>query len=160
MPQSLSEILIHAVFSTKDRKPLIPSEFQLPLHAFLAGVCRKAGCEGLRVGGVADHVHLAVRLSRTITAAELIEELKTASSKWIKTQAVGLSRFHWPRGYGVFSIGYSNCRRCYVTLTRSPSIIGRERSRRNTEKYCSVTRLPLTSVMCGTDAPGFQPLFA
>src|ERR1043165_2934486 len=64
MPQSLSEILIHAVFSTKDRAGLIPGELQEPLHAFLAGVCRKAGCEGLRVGGVSDHVHLAIRLSR------------------------------------------------------------------------------------------------
>src|SRR5690349_13278391 len=100
MPQSLSEVLIRAVFSTKDREPLISTELQAPLHAFLAGVCRKAGCEGLRVGGVADHVHLAVRFSRTITAAELIEELKTASSKWIKTQAAGLNRFHWQRGYG------------------------------------------------------------
>ena len=107
MPQSLSEILVHAVFSTKDREPSIPAEVQAPLHAFLAGVCRNAGCEGLRVGGVADHVHLAVRLSRTITVAALIEELKTASSKWIKTQREGLKGFHWQRGYGAFSIGYS-----------------------------------------------------
>ena len=107
MPQSLSEILIHAVFSTKDRAGLIPGELQEPLHAFLAGVCRKAGCEGLRVGGVSDHVHLAIRLSRTITIAALIEDLKTASSKWIKSQSAGLAEFRWQRGYGAFSIGFS-----------------------------------------------------
>jgi putative transposase len=107
MPQSLSEILVHIVFSTKDREASIPGEVHAPLHAFLAGVCRNAGCEGLRVGGVADHVHLAVRISRTITVAALIEELKTASSKWIKTQCTGMKGFHWQRGYGAFSIGYS-----------------------------------------------------
>jgi putative transposase len=107
MPQSLSEILIHVVFSTKDRTPAIPEKWQAPLHAYLAGICRTAGCEGLRVGGVADHVHLAVRLARTVTVAALIEELKTASSKWIKTKAAGLNGFHWQRGYGAFSIGRS-----------------------------------------------------
>jgi putative transposase len=61
----------------------------------------------LRVGGVADHLHVAIRLSRTITVAALIEELKTASSKWIKTQGDGLNHFQWQRGYGAFSIGYS-----------------------------------------------------
>ena len=107
MHQSLSEILLHVVFSTKDRRHTIPTQLLTPLHAYLAGCCRNTGCEGLRVGGVADHVHLAVRLGRTITVAALIEELKTASSKWIKLQAGGLNGFHWQRGYGVFSIGRS-----------------------------------------------------
>ena len=106
MPQSLSEILLHIVFSTRDRVPLIPAELQPSLHAYLAGICRTAGCEGLRVGGVADHVHLAVRLSRTLAVATLIEDLKTTSSKWIKTQS-GENGFSWQRGYGAFSIGYS-----------------------------------------------------
>ena len=107
MPQSLSEILLHVVFSTKDRAQIIPKDLQPPLHAFLAGICRTAGCEALRVGGVSDHVHLAVRHSRTVTVATLIEDLKTTSSKWIKTQATGLNEFHWQRGYGAFSIGRS-----------------------------------------------------
>jgi len=107
MPQSLSEILIHIVFSTKDRAPFIAADLQAPLHAFLAGVCRTANCEALRVGGVADHVHLAIRLSRTVTMAALIEDLKSASSKWIKVQDAALRDFHWQRGYGAFSIGRS-----------------------------------------------------
>jgi REP element-mobilizing transposase RayT len=57
------------------------------------------------VGGTADHVHLAVRLCRTVAIAELVEELKTSSSKWIKTQRAGLHKFSWQRGYGAFSIG-------------------------------------------------------
>ena len=66
---------------------------------------RNAECECYRVGGVADHVHLAVRIGRTVTAADLIGELKTSSSKWLKTQSPGLAGFAWQRGYGAFSVG-------------------------------------------------------
>jgi REP element-mobilizing transposase RayT len=57
------------------------------------------------VGGVADHVHLAIRLSRTTNVAEIVEQLKSSSSKWIKTQSPELSKFAWQRGYGAFSVG-------------------------------------------------------
>jgi REP element-mobilizing transposase RayT len=90
MPQSLSYLL---VFSTKDRAPILDASVRPALHAYLATVVRNAGCECYRVGGVADHVHLAVRISRTITIAQLIEELKTSSSKWLKTQAPDLAHF-------------------------------------------------------------------
>jgi len=96
---------VHLVFSTKDRLPLIGESIRDGLHAFLAGAARAAGCECFRVGGVADHVHLAVRLSRTITVAQLIEDLKTSSSKWIKEQSAKLGVFAWQRGYGAFSVG-------------------------------------------------------
>jgi REP element-mobilizing transposase RayT len=86
------------------------------LHAYLATVARNVDCECFRVGGVADHVHLAVRLSRTITMAQLIEELKTSSSKWLKTQSPALAALAWQRGYGAFSIGpsYLNAHLHYI----------------------------------------------
>lgn len=105
MPQSLSLNLVHLVFSTKDRMPLITSSVLPQLHAYLATVARKNDGECYRVGGVADHVHLAIRLSRTVALADLVSELKTSSSKWMKEQAPGLSKFSWQRGYGAFSIG-------------------------------------------------------
>jgi putative transposase len=105
MPQSLSLVILHVIFSTKDRRPLIDSVTRPKLHAYLATVARNADCEAYRVGGVADHVHLAIRLSRTITIAKLVEELKTSSSKWLKTQSRDLSAFSWQRGYGCFSVG-------------------------------------------------------
>ncbi|MEI7929526.1 MAG: IS200/IS605 family transposase [Verrucomicrobiales bacterium] len=108
MPQSLSYLLTHIVFSTKDRAPVIDPVVRPALHAYLATVARNVDCECFRVGGVADHVHLAVRLSRTITMAQLIEELKTSSSKWLKTQSPGLATFAWQRGYGAFSVGPSD----------------------------------------------------
>lgn len=108
MPQSLSNILIHIVFSTKDRAPLLGPTTRPALHAYLATVARNADCECYRVGGVADHVHLAVRFSRTITMANLIENLKTSSSKWLKTQSPDLAGFSWQRGYGAFSVEPAN----------------------------------------------------
>lgn len=108
MPQSLSYLLTHIVFSTKDRAPVLDATVRLALHAYLATVARNVDCECFRTGGVADHVHLAVRLSRTITMAELIEELKTSSSKWLKTQSPALAAFAWQRGYGAFSVGPSD----------------------------------------------------
>ncbi len=108
MPQSLSHILIHLVFSTKDRHPFIGKNIQSHLHAYLASVVRDMGCECPRAGGVEDHVHLAIRLSRTLTTAELVEKVKVSSSKWMKTQFSDCSAFSWQRGYGVFSVGPSD----------------------------------------------------
>ena len=105
MPQSLSLIIVHIIFSTKERHRFLDLEIRPRLHAYLATIARNVGCEAYRVGGVSDHVHLAVRLPRTITVASLVEELKTSSSKWLKTQSNRLSDFSWQRGYGCFSVG-------------------------------------------------------
>lgn len=104
MPQSLSNVLLHLIFSTKDRHPWLGPDVRPALHAYLATVARNSGCLCDRAGGVADHVHLAIRLSRTITIAALVEALKTSSSKWLKTQSTDLGSFAWQRGYGVFSL--------------------------------------------------------
>jgi len=105
MPQSLSNILVHVVFSTKDRAANLDDAIRSRLHAYLATVVRESGYECPRVGGTADHVHLAVHLSRTLTIAKLVEGVKTSSSKWLKPQSRGLEEFAWQRGYGAFSVG-------------------------------------------------------
>ena len=108
MPQSLAHILVHLVFSTKDREPWLGPAHRPSLHAYLAEVARNTGCGCHRVGGVLDHVHLAITLSRTVTVASLVETVKTSSSKWLKTQLPTMSRFAWQRGYGAFSVGPSD----------------------------------------------------
>jgi len=105
MPESVSLVIVHVIFTTKDRHPFIVSDMRPRLHAYLATVARNAGCEAYRVGGMAEHIHLALRLSRTITIADLVETLKTSSSKWVKTQSQSLVGFSWQRGYGCFSVG-------------------------------------------------------
>lgn len=107
MPQSLSKILLHVVFSTKGRTPMIPTEVHADLHAYLAGACRALGCEAYRVGGTDDHVHIACALSRTLTTSKLLEEIKKTSSSWIKTKDARCRLFSWQAGYGAFSLGQS-----------------------------------------------------
>lgn len=103
MPQTLSFNLVHLVFSTKHRAPFITDDIRSNLHAYLAGTARRLDCECFRVGGVADHVHLAVKLATTRMAAKVVSEIKTGSSAWMKEQGVG--KFAWQRGYGLFSVG-------------------------------------------------------
>ena len=106
MPQSLSKVFLHVVFSTKDRLPHLKKTLQSELHAYLAILVRDCDAEAYRVGGTEDHVHLAVTLPRTLTQADLVQQLKTASTHWLKREKK-LSSFAWQRGYGIFSIGKS-----------------------------------------------------
>ena len=107
MPQSLSKVIIHIIFSTKDREPWLDSDVRPRTHAYLATVCRDLSAEITHVGGVADHVHIVTTLPRTLSQAEFIEKIKKASSKWIKTVNVRYRGFFWQRGYGVFSVSPS-----------------------------------------------------
>ena len=108
MPQSLAQIYLYIVFSTKNRQPFFhDTVFSKELHAYLAGICRKQNCLAKLIGGYADHVHLLCSLSRNKTVADLIQELKTSSSVWIKKQKPEWENFHWQDGYGVFSVSSS-----------------------------------------------------
>lgn len=107
MSQSLGMVIVHLVFSTKSRAPLILAEIRPRLHAYLAEAARGLGSHAYRVGGVADHVHLALTLPRTMTQGDLVKELKTASNHWLGKQGAGYADFAWQRGYGMFSVGSS-----------------------------------------------------
>ena len=107
MPQSLAKILLHTVFSTKNREPWIPESLQPRLHAYLAGACRAVASEALRVGGTENHVHIACTLPRTLTVSQLLEAIKKSSSQWVKKQDEANRRFAWQAGYGAFSLGQS-----------------------------------------------------
>ena len=75
-----------------------------PLHAYLATVLKNQDCPALTIGGTSDHAHLLFRLSKNLALAEVVEKVKTTSSKWLKTQARTLQSFHWQKGYGGFSV--------------------------------------------------------
>jgi len=96
MAQSLAKILVHAVFSTKDRRPL-PRDKSLrdELHRYLGGILAKHDCQSLLAGGVEDHVHLLSLLSRTCAAAAMVKEVKRGSSLWLKTKDPNRSDFAW-----------------------------------------------------------------
>lgn len=107
MPQSLSQVIVHLVFSTKNREPWLDPSLRPRLHAYLATLCRDRACEAYRVGGVADHVHIGLRLGRTVAQSDLVEDLKKISSRWVKEQGAAYAGFFWQRGYGAFSVAYS-----------------------------------------------------
>ena len=105
MSQSLAQIYLHVVFSTKHRVPhLQDPTLRERTHDYLAGTCRNLGSPSIIVGGVEDHVHILCRLAKTLCASELVRELKRESSKWLKEQSAELASFYWQNGYGAFSI--------------------------------------------------------
>ncbi len=107
MPQSLSRMVVHLVFSTKNREPILrDGELRKRLHAYMAGILQELHCEPILINGVEDHVHVLCNLSRTLSLAKVVEELKKSSSKWMKEQV--LAGFYWQAGYGAFSVSQSN----------------------------------------------------
>jgi REP element-mobilizing transposase RayT len=107
MAQSLSQILLHLIFCTKDRYPFIDGEIRPRLFAYMAAICQTSKSYAYCVGGAADHVHIACLLPRTLSVSRLVEEIKKDSSKWIKEQGSQYAKFYWQHGYGAFSLGFS-----------------------------------------------------
>jgi len=104
MGQSLVKNYIHIIYSTKNRQPFIRQEYEVELYKYLGGVCKAHDCTPIQVGGHLDHVHILCLLSKRMTIADLLEEVKTDSSKWMKKRAAELKNFYWQDGYGAFSV--------------------------------------------------------
>ena len=109
MPQSLAQVYLHIVFSTKNRVPFLKDKkLQEETHAYLSGICKNLDSPSLLIGGTTDHIHILCSFSRKNTISDLLRELKRDSSKWIKTKIPSPSKFYWQQGYGAFSIGPSH----------------------------------------------------
>jgi REP element-mobilizing transposase RayT len=106
MSQSLANILIHAIWSTKERRPLISDDVRAELHGYMAGILKNLESTALSINSVSDHVHILCQLSKNLAACKMLEEVKKSSSKWMKEQSV--PQFTWQSGYGVFSVSQSN----------------------------------------------------
>ena len=107
MPQSLANIHIHLIFSTKNRHPCLNAEWRPDLWGYLAGALNGQGCHAVKIGGVDDHVHILFDLGRTVALSDVAGQIKTESSKWIKRER-GAPDFAWQAGYGAFSVSASN----------------------------------------------------
>ena len=107
MPQSLARIHLHLVFSTKHRERRITDDVRASLHAYMATVFDNLGCPAALINSVEDHVHILFELAWTKAVSEVVETVKTSSSKWIKTQNNSHAGFAWQAGYGVFSVSES-----------------------------------------------------
>jgi REP element-mobilizing transposase RayT len=107
MSQSLVKNYIHIVFSTKHRAPIIVPPYEQELHSYLGGICKNLECQPIKIGGYTDHIHILCMLSKKIALMKLLEEVKSHSSKWMKTKDESLSNFYWQDGYGAFSVNPS-----------------------------------------------------
>ena len=108
MPQSLSQLIVHLVFSTKNRAPLISDAIREELHAYLIGVLRERDCPSIMIGSVEDHIHIFFVLSKNMPLSKIVGELKAVSSKWIKSKGPSFHAFQWQNGYGAFSTSKSS----------------------------------------------------
>lgn len=107
MAQSLAKNYIHIIFSTKHREHTLQKKDLPEIFSYLAGILSNLQCSPIIVGGVSDHIHVFCVLSKNITLAKLVEELKSNSSKWIKTKGTEYINFAWQNGYGAFSVSQS-----------------------------------------------------
>ena len=109
MPQSLVQVYLHIVFSTKQRRPYLRGRnLREKADGYMAGICKNLDCPALKIGGGEDHTHLLTRHSKILTISDFMRELKRSSSLWIKIQSEELSSFQWQNGYGAFSVSPSH----------------------------------------------------
>lgn len=138
MPQSLSAVHVHLVFSTKGREPFLRNEqVRKEMHTYLGAISNELDSPPVIVGGTEDHVHLLCRLARTISQAEWVKEIKRVSSLWIKQKETTLAGFAWQGGYGAFSVSPSA-----MDLTRAYISNQQEHHQKRTfqEEYCALLR--------------------
>jgi putative transposase len=107
MANTYTNLLYHIVFSTKNRLPLIEPSVRKDLHSYLGGIVRELGGTALEIGGVADHVHLLVKLTPKTALSDFMRVLKASSSKWMNEQKMKLRKFGWQDGYAAFSVSKS-----------------------------------------------------
>ena len=108
MAHTLTDLLTHVIFSTRERAPLIADAIREELHGYLAGIVRELRATPIMIGGVADHVHMLFRSPADLAIADCVRVVKTNSSRWVKKKWPERWNFGWQGGYGAFSVSESN----------------------------------------------------
>ena len=107
MAHTYTSLLIHVIFSTSGRTPLLTDAIRLDVHAYLGGILRELDAVPIAIGGTADHVHLLTRLPANLALADCLRIAKTNSSRWVKERRPQQPKFAWQGGYGAFSVSES-----------------------------------------------------
>jgi REP-associated tyrosine transposase len=105
---TLSNLLVHLVFSTKGRTQCITKEIRDELYPYMGGIICELGGRAMAVGGTKDHIHMLVRIPHSASVSDFVRVLKTNSSRWIHEKWKSSAGFAWQEGYGAFSISASN----------------------------------------------------
>lgn len=108
MPHSFTNLLVHAVFSTSERRPFLADSMRSDIHAYLGGILREIHATPIEIGGTADHVHILMRMPADLSIADSLRVAKTNSSRWIKRKWPPRRLFAWQGGYGAFSVSESS----------------------------------------------------
>lgn len=136
MPSTHLSLHYHLVFSTKDRNPIIAAAWRADLHSYLGACIATAGGIAQKVGGVADHVHALIGLKATHCLANVLQDIKTATSRWLHNE-VGVTEFRWQEGYGAFTVSVSNRSRVAGYIARQEA---HHRKRSFEDEYLDLLR--------------------
>lgn len=139
MPQSLAKIIVHIVFSTKHHAPFLTDDVRQELFAYMAGILKELDAAPILINGTEDHVHVLCQLPRNHAPSTIIQKIKSASSRWIKTKSPQLEHFQWQSGYGIFSVSQSHADsvKRYITnqQTHHKTLSFKDEFRRFLDKY-------------------------
>jgi REP element-mobilizing transposase RayT len=108
MAQTLVSLMVHVIFSTKNRERFITPEIEPEVYAYIGGILKNHESRLLGAGGTSDHVHLLISQSKNVSLSSLMKDVKKDSSSWIKTKGNQFRNFHWQDGYGAFSLRQSD----------------------------------------------------
>jgi putative transposase len=137
VPDTFCSVLIHYVFSTKNREPWLEPAVRAKLWPYLGAIAKQHGSMPRGIGGVSDHVHLLLSASKNLSRAELARRLKAGSSFWIHETFPDLKGFAWQTGYAAFSVGVSQVA---DTIAYISSQVAHHRTRSFQEEYISFLR--------------------
>jgi len=128
MTHAFGEVLVHFVFSTKQRQSWLDDEINLELYPYIVKILKNHNCRVLQIGGIDNHMHILCDIIKTLPIAKIIEEIKSSSSKWIKTKGQKYQEFHWQQGYGAFTV--SSCQKILVC-----NYIARQKQHHQTQSF-------------------------
>jgi REP element-mobilizing transposase RayT len=143
MSQSLANIIVHLVFSTKQRRPLLRNEERGQLHAYVTGILKNQNSPLIEFNSVQDHIHILFAQSKNHAPAKIVEQVKTSSSVWMKEQHSWYHDFAWQGGYGEFSVSPMHVGAVREYIRRQPEHHAQEDFQTEFRRFCEKNAKPL-----------------
>jgi REP element-mobilizing transposase RayT len=143
MSQSLANIVVHLVFSTKSRRPLLRDVERGTLHAYITGILKNLDSPLIEINSVCDHAHILFAQSKNHAPAKIVEQVKTSSSAWIKDQHESYAGFAWQSGYGEFSVSPMHVEAVRVYIRNQPEHHRKEDFQTEYRRFCEKNGKPL-----------------
>lgn len=143
MSQSLANLVVHLVFSTKERRPLLRDEERGQLHAYIGGILKNHDSPLIEINSVHDHIHILFAQSKNHAPAKIVEQVKTASSAWIKTLDAWYANFAWQGGYGEFSVSPMQIESVRDYIRQQPVHHRQEDFQTEFRRFCNKNGKPL-----------------